>query len=82
MPNELPILLLLLTNVLGCSVVLVIGKDRVFLHSFGSYSSSEGQFSAPRGIAISPSNELYVTDFNKRGADSLGCKFLKLYDFR
>ena len=48
------------------SSVLVLDKDGVFLHRFGSYGSAEGQFSAPYGIAVSPNNDVYVTDYNNK----------------
>ncbi|XP_065902619.1 tripartite motif-containing protein 2-like [Dysidea avara] len=46
--------------------VLVVDKDGVFLHSFGSNGSAEGEFSSPYGIAVSPNNDLYVTDYNNK----------------
>jgi len=49
------------------SCVSVFDKDGGFIHMFGSNGSAEGQFSSPYGIAVSPSNDVYVTDYgNKR----------------
>ena len=51
----------------GYCHVSVFDKNGVFIHHFGSYGSAQGQFSAPRGIAVSPNNEVYVADYsNKR----------------
>jgi len=47
--------------------VTVFDKDGVFVCCFGSYGSANGQFYSPRGIAISPSGNIYVVDCsNKR----------------
>jgi len=47
--------------------VTVFDKDGVFVCCFGSYGSANGQFFSPRGIAISPSGNIYVADCsNKR----------------
>ena len=46
--------------------VSIFDKDGVFIHSFGSNGSAEGRFSSPHGIAISPNNEVYVTDCSNR----------------
>ena len=51
----------------GYCCVSVFDKNGVFIHSFGSGGSAEGQFSTIRGIAMSPNNEVYVADYtNKR----------------
>ena len=47
--------------------VTVFDKDGAFVCSFGSNGSANGQFSNPRGIAVSPSGNIYVADYsNKR----------------
>ena len=47
--------------------VTVIDKDGVHVYNFGSYGSALGQFSNPRGIAVSPNGNIYVADYsNKR----------------
>jgi len=47
--------------------VSVFNKDGVFIHRFGSCGSAEGQISYPYGVAVSPNNDVYVTDYsNKR----------------
>lgn len=52
----------------GCNHhVSVFDKDGVFIHSFGSKGSAEGQFLQPRGVAVSSNNDVFVVDFdNKR----------------
>ncbi|XP_065920493.1 tripartite motif-containing protein 2-like isoform X2 [Dysidea avara] len=51
----------------GNNRVSIFDQDGVFVHSFGSRGSAGGQFSFPRGIAVSPNNDMYVTDYcNKR----------------
>ena len=42
--------------------VSIFDKDGVFVHCFGSYGSGHGQFSYPRGIAISPTGDIYISD--------------------
>ena len=38
-----------------------------FIHYFGSVGSDDGKFNGPRGIALSPNGNIYVTDYyNKR----------------
>ena len=45
----------------------IFNKDGVFVHCFGSKGSSNGQFSSPDGIALSPNGTVYVSDrINKR----------------
>ena len=47
--------------------VSIFDQDGVFVHNFGSHGSAGGQFSRPYGIAVSPNNDVYVTDRdNKR----------------
>ena len=47
--------------------VSIFDKDGVFVHCFGSKGSGHGQFSSPRGIAISPTGDIYISDRgNKR----------------
>ena len=47
--------------------VTVFDKDGVHVCSFGSCGSALGQFSYPRGIAVSPNGNIYVVDYgNKR----------------
>ncbi|XP_065911104.1 tripartite motif-containing protein 2-like [Dysidea avara] len=55
---------LILVGECGNHRVSVFDKDGVFLHSFGSSGSAEVQFSNPRGIAVSPNNEIYVADYS------------------
>ena len=63
------------TNVLGYVLVTENGTHRVAIfdqdgacvRQFGSNGSANGQFSNPRGIAISPNGNIYVADYsNKR----------------
>ena len=44
--------------------VSVFDRDGVFIYSFGSVGSAEGQFSNPRAIAISFSNDVYLADYS------------------
>jgi len=47
--------------------VTVFDKDGVFVCCFGSYGSANGQFYNPQGIAISPSGNIHVANWdNKR----------------
>ena len=47
--------------------ISIFSKDGVFIHSFGSKGSDYGQFLGPRGVAISPTGDIYVCDAgNKR----------------
>ena len=47
--------------------VTVFEQGGACVHQFGSNGSANGQFSNPRGIAISPSGNIYVADYsNKR----------------
>ena len=47
--------------------VTIFDQDGARVHQFGSNGSANGQFSNPRGIAISPSGNIYVADYsNKR----------------
>ena len=47
--------------------VSVFDKDGVFVHCFASKGSAIGQFSYPRGIALSPNGRIYISDHeNKR----------------
>ena len=47
--------------------VSIFDKDGVFVHCFGSKGSGHSQFSSPRGIAISPTGDIYISDReNKR----------------
>ena len=46
--------------------VSIFNKDGVLIHSFGSRGSGHGQFSGPRGIAISPTGDIYVCDTNNK----------------
>ena len=55
---------LVLVSENGKHRVSVFGKDGTFIHKFGSSGSAEGQFSYPRGIAISPYNDVYIADYN------------------
>jgi len=51
----------------GNSCVSIFDKDGGFVRKFGSNGSAEGQFSSTHGIAVSPSNDVYVADYgNKR----------------
>ena len=65
----------LTTDMLGFVLVAENGKYRVTIfdqdgacvHQFGSGGSANGQFSCPRGIAVSPNGAVYVADYsNKR----------------
>ena len=42
--------------------VAIFDEDGKFLHSFGCHGSADGQFDTPRGIALSPTGSIYVTD--------------------
>ena len=46
--------------------VSVFDKDGVFIHCFGSSGSTNGQFSDPDGIALSPNGTVYVSDRNNK----------------
>ena len=51
----------------GKNCVSIFHKDGVFVHCFGSKGFGHGQFSFPRGIAISPTGDIYISDNdNKR----------------
>ena len=51
----------------GTHRVTVFDQDGTCVCQFGSNGSANGQFSNPRGIAISPNGNIYVTDYsNKR----------------
>ena len=51
----------------GTHRVTVFDQDGACVHQFGSNGSANGQFSNPRGIAISPNGNIYVADYsNKR----------------
>ena len=50
----------------GNNRVSIFDQDGVFVHSFGSHGSAGGQFSRPDGIAVSPNNDVYVTDRNNK----------------
>ena len=46
--------------------VTVFDKDGVGVSHFGSNGSANGQFSNPRGIAISPNGNIYIADYNNK----------------
>ena len=46
--------------------VSVFNKDGDFVCYFGSNGSANGQFSALRGIAISPNGNIYIADYSNR----------------
>ena len=51
----------------GTHRVTVFDQDGACVRQFGSNGSANGQFSNPRGIAISPNGNIYVADYsNKR----------------
>ena len=51
----------------GNNRVTVTDKDGVHVYNFGSCGSALGQFSNPRGIAVSPNGNIYIADYsNKR----------------
>ena len=50
----------------GNNHVSIFNKDGNFIHAFGSYGSDDGKFKRPRGIAISPNGNIYVSDHGNR----------------
>ena len=46
--------------------VSIFDKDGKCIHSFGSNGSTNGQFSSPYGIAVSPNGSLYVSDYSNK----------------
>ena len=48
----------------GTHRVAVFDQDGACVLQFGSNGSANGQFSNPRGIAISPNGNIYVADYN------------------
>ena len=44
--------------------VVVFDQDGACVCQFGSNGSANGQFSNPRGIAVSPNGNIYVADYS------------------
>jgi tripartite motif-containing protein 71 len=44
--------------------VQIFDAEGNFLHKFGSDGSGDGQFSFPKGVAISKAGNIIVTDYN------------------
>ena len=42
--------------------ISIFNKDGNLIHSFGSSGSDDGKFNHPLGIAISPNDNIYVSD--------------------
>ena len=56
----------ILVTIYNMNSVSIFNEDGIFIHSFGSYGSGHGQFSLPRGIAISPTGDVYICDANNK----------------
>ena len=56
----------ILVTLFSTNSVSIFNEDGVFIHSFGSSGSGHSQFSSPRGIAISPTGDVYICDANNR----------------
>ena len=39
--------------------------------NFGSSGSANGQFSAPRGIAVSPNGNIYIADYSNKQSSNI-----------
>ncbi|XP_065920422.1 tripartite motif-containing protein 2-like [Dysidea avara] len=50
----------------GKHCVTIYDTEGMFLRSFGSRGSDDGQFLHPRGITFSPNHDIYVSDLNNR----------------
>ena len=46
--------------------VSIFNKDGKLIHCFGSSGSDDGKFNGPRGIALSPNGNVYITDCNNK----------------
>ena len=56
----------ILVTIYNVNSVSIFDEDGVSIHSFGSSGSGHGQFSYLRGIAISPTGDVYICDANNK----------------
>ena len=55
--------------------VSIFDKEGSCVHCFGSPGLEDGQFSHPRGIAISPNGSIYVSDSHNKRIQVFSARF-------